>query len=40
MVRIKPFLDILIPELRELIERFRPYYDIARLQAEKLPRYS
>lgn len=40
LLRIKPFLEILIPELEELIERYRPYYALEKLEAADLPRYS
>jgi aminoglycoside N3'-acetyltransferase len=40
IVRIKQFLQILIPELDELIERFRPCYELSRLATEELPRYT
>jgi hypothetical protein len=40
MVRMKPFLDVLSPELTDLIVRFRPCYELARLEAEELPVYS
>jgi hypothetical protein len=40
MVRMEPFLDVLIPELSELLARFRSCYELARLEAENLPLYT
>jgi aminoglycoside 3-N-acetyltransferase len=40
LLRIKPFLDTLIPELRALLDRFRGCYELSRLEAEDLPRYT
>jgi aminoglycoside N3'-acetyltransferase len=40
LLRIKPFLEIVMPELKGLLDRFRHCYDLERLAAEELPRYS
>jgi len=37
LLHLKPFLEIIQPELEDLIERYRPYYDADRIAAMKLP---
>jgi len=40
LVRVKPFLETVAPELEALIERFRPYYELERLERTELPTYT
>lgn len=40
LLRVKPFLEAVIPELAGQIERFRPCYDLDRLERTALPAYS
>lgn len=40
LLRVKPFLETVAPELEALIERFRPYYELERLEKVELPTYT
>lgn len=40
LLRIKPFMEIVTPELEALVERFRPCYELERLEKVDLPVYS
>lgn len=37
LLRVKKFIDIIEPELRELIDQFRPHYDAEKIIARGLP---
>ena len=37
LLRVKRFTELIVPEMRDLIERFRPYYDCDRIAALNLP---